>query len=86
MDISLNIAFASSTQIAMFVAPVAIFASVALGHPMTILFSNLELIAVAAAVGIAALLTLDGASNWLEGAQLLAAYAIIALAFLYLPV
>ena len=83
MDISLNIAVSSSTQIAMFVAPVLIFISLLLGHPITILFSNFELIAVSAAVGIAVLISLDGKSHWLEGAQLLAVYVIIALAFLF---
>ena len=83
MDISLNIAVSSSTQIAMFVAPVLIFVSLLMGHPITILFSNFELIAVSAAVLIAVLISLDGKSHWLEGAQLLAVYVIIALAFLF---
>jgi Ca2+:H+ antiporter len=83
MDISLNIALSSSTQIAMFVAPVCIFASLALGHPLTILFSNFELIALAAAILTAVLITMDGKSHWLEGAQLLAAYGIIGLAFYF---
>lgn len=85
MDISLNIAFSSSAQIAMFVAPVSIFASLWLGHPITVLFSNLELIAVSASVVIAALIAMDGRSNWLEGAQLLAAYIILAMAFYFVP-
>ena len=83
MDISLNIAVSSSTQIAMFVAPVLIFVSLLLGHPMSILFSNFELIAVSAAVLIGVLISLDGKSHWLEGAQLLAVYVIVALAFLF---
>ena len=84
MDISLNIAVSSSTQIAMFVAPVLLFLSLVMGHPITILFSNFELIAVSAAVAIAVLISLDGKSHWLEGAQLLAVYVIIALAFLFI--
>ena len=83
MDISLNIAVSSSTQIAMFVAPLLIFLSLAMGHPITILFSNFELIAVSAAILVAVLISLDGKSHWLEGAQLLAVYVIIALAFLF---
>ena len=43
-------------------------------------------VALFAAVLIAALISLDGESNWLEGAQLLIVYAILALAFFYLPV
>ena len=67
----------------MFVAPVLIFLSLAMGHPITILFSNFELIAVSAAILLAVLISLDGKSHWLEGAQLLAVYVIIALAFLF---
>ena len=85
MDISLNIAVSSATQIAMFVAPVIIFISAATTHHVTILFSNVELITVAVAVAITGQVTRDGKSNWLEGAQLLAAYIIIALAFFFIP-
>jgi Ca2+:H+ antiporter len=38
-----------------------------------------------AGVIIAGLVTFDGESNWLEGAQLLAIYIILALAFFLLP-
>ncbi len=85
MDITMNIAIGSSIQIAMFVAPVLVFASLLLGHPMTFIFSVPELTAVAFSVVIAAFIAGDGKSHWLEGAQLLAAYAIIALAFFFLP-
>lgn len=85
MDISLNIAVSSATQIAMFVAPVIIFISAATPSHVTILFSNVELITVVVAVVIAGQVTRDGKTNWLEGAQLLAAYAIIALAFFFIP-
>jgi len=84
MDISLNIAISSSTQIAMFVAPLIIFISPFLGHPVTILFSNYELIAISAAAAIAVLISIDGKSHWLEGAQLLAVYLIVGLAFYYI--
>jgi Ca2+:H+ antiporter len=83
MDISINIAVSSSTQVAMFVAPALIFISLLVGHPMTILFSNFELIALTAAVVIGVLISIDGKSHWLEGAQLLTAYIIVALAFYY---
>ncbi|HEV2471199.1 MAG TPA: calcium/proton exchanger, partial [Chthonomonadales bacterium] len=85
MDISLSIALSSSTQVAMFVAPVVIFVSVWMGNPISILFSNFELISITAAVVIAILISNDGQSHWFEGAQLLGAYAIVALAFLFVP-
>ncbi len=85
MDITMNIAIGSSTQIAMFVAPALVFASLFLGHPLTYIFSVPELTAIAFSVIITAFIAGDGKCHWLEGAQLLAAYAIIALAFFFLP-
>ncbi len=85
MDITMNIAIGSSTQIAMFVAPVLVFASLFLGHPLTYIFSVPELTAIAFSVVITTFIAGDGKCHWLEGAQLLAAYAIIALAFFFLP-
>ncbi len=85
MDLSLAISVGSSMQIALFVAPMLVFISLALGNPLTLIFNQFELLALGAAVIIAALISLDGESNWLEGAQLLAVYLILALAF-FLPV
>ena len=85
MDLSLSIALGSSLQIALFVTPVLVFASLVLGSPMTLQFNQLELIALTAASIISALVSLDGESNWLEGAMLLAVYGILGLAFFFLP-
>lgn len=85
MDLSLEISIGSSLQIALFVAPLLVFISLLMGHPMKLLFNRFELIALIAAVLIAALVALDGESNWLEGAQLLVVYLILALAFFFLP-
>jgi Ca2+:H+ antiporter len=85
MDLTLSISFGSSMQIALFVAPLLVFISLAMGHPLTLIFNEFELLALGAAVGIAGLISLDGESNWLEGAQLLAVYLIVALAFFFLP-
>jgi Ca2+:H+ antiporter len=85
MDLSLAISVGSSMQIALFVAPVLVFISLAMGNPLTLIFNEFELLALAAAVIIAAFISLDGESNWLEGAQLLAVYLILVLAF-FLPV
>jgi Ca2+:H+ antiporter len=85
MDLSLEISVGSSLQVALFVAPVIVFASLAMGNPVTLVFDAFELIALVAASFIAALAALDGESNWLEGAQLLVVYAIVAMAFFFLP-
>ena len=86
MDLSLSIAVGSSLQIALFVAPVLVFLSLLLGNPLTLEFNNFELVAMMAASIIAAFISLDGESNWLEGAMLLVVYVILALAFFFLPV
>ena len=85
MELSLAISVGSSLQIALFVAPVLVFISLLMGNPFTLVFNQFELISLVAAVLIAALVSLDGESNWLEGAQLLVVYIIIGLAFFYLP-
>lgn len=85
MDLSLSIALGSSLQIALFVAPVLVFISLLIGNPLTLEFNHPELIAMIAASIIAALVAIDGKSNWLEGAMLLAVYGILALGFFYLP-
>ena len=85
MDLALNIAVGSSIQVALFVAPVLVFVSHAIGRPMNLVFTTFEVLAVGASVAILSLVSVDGESNWLEGAQLLAVYAILALAFYFLP-
>ncbi len=85
MDLSLAIAVGSSLQIALFVAPVLVFISVLMGNPLALEFNPFELVAMMAASIIAAFVSLDGESNWLEGAMLLIVYTILALAFFFLP-
>jgi Ca2+:H+ antiporter len=85
MELSLAISLGSSLQIALFVAPFLVFASLLMGNPLTLVFNQFELIALGGAVLIAALIALDGESNWLEGAQLLVVYVIIGMAFFFLP-
>lgn len=84
MDLALSIAIGSSLQIALFVAPLLVFISLALGNPMPLEFTTYEVLAVSAASLIAALVSLDGQSNWLEGAMLLVLYVILAVAFFFL--
>lgn len=85
MDLSLEISLGSSLQVALFVAPVLVFASLLMGQTLLLVFNVFELVALVSASLIAALIALDGESNWLEGAMLLAVYLIVALAFYFLP-
>jgi len=85
MDLSLNIAVGSGLQIALFVTPVLVLAGWAMGTPMTLVFNSYELVALVGATLIAVLVSVDGESNWLEGAQLIALYVVLGLAFFFVP-
>jgi Ca2+:H+ antiporter len=86
MDLSLSIAIGSSVQVALFVAPVLVFASLFLGpSPMDLAFpAGLVLMVLLSAI-ITAQVAGDGRSDWLKGLQLLAVYLIFGLAFFFLP-
>lgn len=85
MELSLEIALGSSLQIALFVAPVLVFTALAFGQYLNLVFNQFELLAMIAAVLITALVASDGETNWLEGAQLLAVYLILGVAFFFIP-
>lgn len=85
MDLSVEIAISSSLQVALFVAPLLVFVSLLMGNPLTLVFNPFELAALGAGVLVAALVSIDGESNWLEGAALLAIYLILGIAFFLLP-
>jgi Ca2+:H+ antiporter len=84
MELSLAVSLGSSLQIALFVAPLLVFISLAMGHPLTLVFNQFEIIALFGAALIGGMVANDGESNWMEGAQLLAVYLILAMAFLFL--
>jgi len=85
VELSLEIALGSSLQVALFVAPVLVFVSLAFGNYLNLMFNQFELLALVAAVIVAALVSSDGETNWLEGAQLIAVYIILGVAFFFLP-
>ena len=85
MDISIGIAVGSSLQIALFVAPLLVFASYLFGAPMNLEFTGPEVVAVIASIIIVEQISSDGESNWLEGVQLLSVYAVLAILFYFLP-
>ena len=84
MDFSLITSIGSATQIALFAAPVLVFFGLAVGHPLTLVFTPLEVVGVAVGVFIASYIALDGRSNWVEGLQLISVYLIVAIAFFFL--
>jgi Ca2+:H+ antiporter len=84
MDFSMVVSLGSSQQVALGVAPALVFISLLTSHHFDLVFPVIQVLALVAAVTITALIAADGESNWLEGAQLVAVYLIIATAFWYL--
>jgi Ca2+:H+ antiporter len=86
VDLTLGITAGSSTQIPLFVTPVLILVSLAIGKPMTLIFQPLELLVLGLSTAISAYIALDGESHWLEGVLLLALYLMTATVFFLDPV
>ncbi len=85
MDLSFAISMGSSTQIAVFVAPLMVLISWILKVPLTFDFGMLETVSAFLAVLIVNIIASDGKSNWLEGAMLLGAYTVLGAAFMFHP-
>jgi Ca2+:H+ antiporter len=85
MDLALGIAVGSSTQIALFVAPLLVMISWIMGNPMSLVFNAFELAAIVLSVLIVEMISYDGETNWFEGVQLLAVYVILAMSFYFVP-
>lgn len=86
MDLSLSIAIGSSVQIALFVAPVLVLASLLLGPmPMDLAFPAGLILLVLVSVLITAQVANDGRSDWLEGIQLLTIYLVLGLTLFFVP-
>ena len=83
MDLSVSVAMGSSLLVALLIAPLLVLVGQAIGQPMDLSFNPFEIVAVAVAVTVANLISLDGRSNWLEGMLLLATYIILGAAFYF---
>lgn len=82
MDLAVNIAIGSSAQIGLFVAPILVLASFALGpSPMALVFNVYEIAALLAAGLVVSALVSDGESTWFEGFQLIALYSVVGILF-----
>jgi Ca2+:H+ antiporter len=92
MDTAMTITYQSSIQIALFATPFLVLVSalmVAMGlgqsHHLDLIFSPMEVVAVLLTVLIVVVINMNGQTNWFEGVMLLALYAILAIAFFYIP-
>jgi Ca2+:H+ antiporter len=86
LDLTIGIAMGSSIQIALFVAPALVLASVFVApQPLELSFSRAEIGTLFLGVLIGAIVAGDGRANWFKGAQLVLVYAMIAILFYFLP-
>jgi Ca2+:H+ antiporter len=84
IDLGLQIALGSSTQIALLVAPILVFVGIFLDAGMNLVFTPFEVMALGLATIVTAVITLDGESHWFEGVQLLAVYGMMAVGAFFL--
>lgn len=85
INLAIGVSLGSAIQISLFMTPFLVVLGWIIGQPMTLYFKSFETITMFVAVLIVNYLIQDGKSNWLEGAQLMAVYAIIAIAFYIYP-
>jgi len=86
MDLSLGIVMGSCIQIALFVAPMLVFASYCVGpHPFQLLFGGATVGLLLLVVLIGVLVSATGSSNWYKGVQLIAVYVMIAMLLYFVP-
>lgn len=81
LDVSVEIAIGSTLQVAMFVAPILVLASLFFPTNMPLVFTVPELVSMATAVLLSIVIINDGESNWFEGLTMLAAYFIMGIGF-----
>jgi Ca2+:H+ antiporter len=86
MDLSLGITMGASTQVALLVGPVLVFAGFFLNQDMNFVFSDFEIVSIGLAVIVVRALTFDGASNWLEGLMLVVLYVMLGFGFYHMRV
>ncbi len=84
LDVSIEIGLSGAIQIALFVIPILMLVSQVFNFGFSLVFSPFEILAVILAVLIVNYLSADGRCNWLEGAQLISVYLIIAIAFFFI--
>jgi Ca2+:H+ antiporter len=85
MDLTIGVTVGASTQVALLVAPVLVFAGYFMGPKMDLIFSPFEMWAVVMAVYFTRNHIYDGTSNWLEGLMLVVIYIMLGIGFFYLP-
>jgi len=87
IDLSLGISLGSCILVALFVAPLLVFASYFVGpQPFLLSFNGGGIVLLFLALVIGALVTVGGSGNWYKGVQLITVYLMIALLLYFVPV
>jgi Ca2+:H+ antiporter len=82
INISIEVAIGSSMQIALFVTPLMIIWSAVIGTTMEYVYTPMELMGIIISAALVTTVFMDHKLNWLEGAELIAAYIVLGGAFL----
>eukprot|EP00668_Euglena_longa_P015978 GGOE01020170.1.p1 GENE.GGOE01020170.1~~GGOE01020170.1.p1 ORF type:complete len:400 (+),score=95.32 GGOE01020170.1:33-1232(+) len=85
MSLAIGIAFASCTQVALFVVPTTVVVGYLLGVRMDLSFHVFEVVAIHLSLLIVAELTRAGSGSWVQGSLLLTTYALLSFGFYFLP-
>ena len=86
MELAVGIAIGSSTQIALFVAPLLVLLSLVMAPaPLSLAFTGVEVFLVLMATFVASILIVDGKSTWFTGVQLIAVYLVMAITVFAIP-
>ena len=86
LDLSVGIALGSASQIALFVSPVLVLLSYAIGPtPMDLQFWPGAVVMIFVSTLVAAFITSSGRSAWFVGVLLIFVYAVFAITLYLLP-
>jgi Ca2+:H+ antiporter len=80
-DFAISVVINSALQVALFLTPVLVFASLFFATTLTLVFPTLLAISLVVAAAITSLVVYDGESTWEEGAILVGLYVVIASSF-----
>ncbi|CAI5736837.1 unnamed protein product [Hyaloperonospora brassicae] len=86
MELAMGVAVGSATQVSLFVVPVVVLSGWFMDRAMTLAFPQFEILIYLMSIIIVYAIIADGKSNWLEGSMLLTAYALVAIALVWVEV
>ncbi|KAL4158453.1 hypothetical protein PRNP1_004229 [Phytophthora ramorum] len=86
MELAMGVAVGSATQVSLFVVPVVVLSGWFMDQAMSLAFPQFEILIYLMSIIIVYAIIADGKSNWLEGSMLLTAYALVAIALVWVEI